>query len=293
MTGKEFAALLTLAALWGASFLFIRVASPELGPFLTVELRVALAAAALLIYAVFIKYTFSFRAHWKKYIMVGLLNAAVPFAFITGAELHLTASMASIINATTPMFTAAAAWVWFKTRLSMQKFIGMLIGIAGVVILVGWSTGKTDGAFMLSALYSLLAALFYGIAGNYIAKNFKEVKPMDLAIGQQIGASIVMLPFTLFTLPRSLPSVPALLSVLVLAVLCTSLAYLLYFYLMGKSGALKTASVTFLVPIFGVGWGALFLKETIRANTIFGMLVIFAGILLVTGILGRRKMAAG
>ncbi|PLT30000.1 DMT family transporter [Peribacillus deserti] len=289
MSGKDLAALFSLAAVWGASFLFIRIATPELGPFVTVELRVVIAALALLLYTAVIRYRFSFRAHWKKYIIVGTLNAAFPFVLITAAELHLTASLASIINATTPMFTALVAFVWFKTPLTVIKVAGMIMGIAGVAVLAGWGTSSTGTIFILSALCSVGAALFYGIASNYITKNFPDAKPLDLAIGQQIGAGIVLVPFALFTLPDRLPSSGTIFSVLALAVVCTSMAYILFFYLINKTGALKTTSVTFLVPVFGVGWGVVFLNETIHLNTIIGMIIILASIVLVTDLWVRKR----
>ncbi|MBM7691154.1 drug/metabolite transporter (DMT)-like permease [Peribacillus deserti] len=282
MSSKDLAALFSLAAVWGASFLFIRIASPEFGPFVTVELRVLIAALALLLYAAVIRYRFSFRAHWKKYLIVGTLNAAFPFVFITAAELHLTASLASIINATTPMFTALVAFFWFKTPLSLKKVAGMIMGIAGVAVLAGWGESSTGIIFVLSALCCVGAALFYGIASNYIMKNFQDAKPLDLAIGQQLGAGIVLIPFALFTLPEKLPSTEAFLSVIALAVVCTSMAYILFFYLINKTGALKTTSVTFLVPLFGVAWGVIFLDEIIHFNTIIGMFIILASIILVT-----------
>ncbi|WP_409288263.1 DMT family transporter [Peribacillus sp. SCS-37] len=292
MSRKNIVLLLSLAALWGASFLFIRIAAPEFGPFLTVELRVAIASIVLLGYASIVRSRFSFREHWKEYLMAGALNAAIPFALITIAELHLTASTASIINATTPMFTALTAWIWFKHHLSMKKWGGMLLGLAGVAILTGWSA-NLGLPFLLASLSSLGAALFYGIAGNYIVKALPGVKPLQLAIGQQIGASLVLLPFALANLPHSAPSLPSIFSVAALAVFCTSLAYLLFFQLLAAAGAVKTASVTFLVPIFGIIWGTLFLDEQIHFTTSLGMVIIFISIILVTDLKwGRVKQSA-
>ncbi|MGB8955415.1 MAG: EamA family transporter, partial [Tumebacillaceae bacterium] len=139
MSARDFASLLLLASVWGASFLFMRIAAPELGPFMTTELRVLIAALALLGYAAVIRYRSEFFQRWRQYLVIGALNAAIPFVLICTAELHVTASLAAILNATTPLFTAFVAWAWVKDPLSVKKIIGLLIGILGVAILVGWS----------------------------------------------------------------------------------------------------------------------------------------------------------
>lgn len=291
MSGREFAALLALAAVWGASFLFMRVAAPELGPFLTVEIRVLLAAIVLIGYAAWKRHRVDYRTWWKQFLVIGALNAAIPFVLITTAELHISASLASILNATAPLFTALVAWVWLRESFGWRKLAGVLIGVLGVAILVGWSPGNVGEWLWLSASLSLLGALFYGIGGNYAVRAFRGVTPLDLAIGQQVGASLLLAPFALSTWPTELPSLAAVLSVIGLAVLSTALAYLLYYYLLHAVGAMKAVSVTFLIPVFGILWGVLFLQEALTWLTVLGTLVIFASVALVTDLVKRPKQS--
>jgi drug/metabolite transporter (DMT)-like permease len=284
MKTKELAALLGLAALWGASFLFIRIASPVLGPFLTIQGRVGIAAAALIVYIAFIQHRAGFRQWWKQYLIIGALNAAIPFTLIASAELHLNASIAAILNSMTPLFTALVVWVWMKEKLTLRKWLGIFIGIAGVVILVGWSPIPFTPVVIAAIFLSILSTVFYALAGVYAKKTFAGVPPLSLAVGQQMGATVVLLPFTLFNLPASTTKVSTVVifSVLGLALLCTAIAYLLYFYLIANVGPTKTLSVTFLIPLFGMVWGTVFLGEKITAGMMAGLLVILGSIFLIS-----------
>ena len=273
--------LLSLALVWGASFLFMRIASPELGPVFTTELRVSLAAASLMLYAVLTRRKLMIWRHWKQFLVLGALNAALPFTLICMAELELSASLAAILNATTPMFTALAAWGTLKERPGWSKTIGLVIGLFGVIILVGWSPVPMEGKVLMSVLFSLGAALSYGFGGLYASRIGKGLEPLTLAIGQQLGASIVLLPLAVIFAPRHLPSPAAIYSVIGLSLLCTSVAYLIYFRLIRNVGAVKTVSVTFLVPIFGIMWGAIFLNEPLYMNTIVGLFIILLSVMLV------------
>lgn len=273
--------LLSLALVWGASFLFMRIASPEFGPVFTTELRVSLAAASLMLYAVLTRRKLMIWRHWKQFLVLGALNAALPFTLICMAELELSASLAAILNATTPMFTALAAWGTLKERPGWSKTIGLVIGLFGVIILVGWSPVPMEGKVLMSVLFSLGAALSYGFGGLYASRIGKGLEPLTLAIGQQLGASIVLLPLALIFAPRHLPSPAAIYSVIGLSLLCTSVAYLIYFRLIRNVGAVKTVSVTFLVPIFGIMWGAIFLNEPLYMNTIVGLFIILLSVMLV------------
>ena len=271
-----------LGSVWGGSFLFVRVAGPALGPFVTAELRVGIASVALLLYAVAIKHRLSILHKWKEFLVIGALNAAIPFVLIATSELNVTASLASILNATTPAFTAVVAWIWIKEALGLKKITGLIIGVIGVVILVGWSPIPLSGKLLLSVGFSLSAALFYGISGIYVSQVLKGIKPIDLAIGQQISATLLLLPLALSDFPTEVPSLSVIGSILGLAILSTAFAYPFYFRLLKNIGPVKTLSVTFLVPIFGTLWGYLFLQESIYVTTYLGMAIIFVGIMFVT-----------
>lgn len=294
MSRKDLSILLSLALVWGASFLFMRIASPEFGPVFTTELRVSLAAIALMLYAVLTRRKLDVWRHWRQFLMLGALNAALPFTLICMAELELSASLAAILNATTPMFTALAAWGTLKERPGWSKTIGLVIGLFGVIILVGWSPVPMEGKVMMSVFFSLGAALSYGFGGLYASRIGKGLEPLTLAIGQQLGASVVLLPLAVIFAPRHLPSPAAIYSVIGLSLLCTSVAYLMYFRLIRNVGAVKTVSVTFLVPIFGIMWGAIFLDEPLYVNTIVGLFIILLSVMLVNrkGRLKRSDIAA-
>ncbi|WP_058300795.1 DMT family transporter [Gorillibacterium timonense] len=284
MQRQDTALLFLLASIWGASFLFMRIASPVLGPFFTTEVRVGVAGVALLLYAALRGKLPRLRDRWKAYLILGGLNAAIPFVLICTAELHLNASLAAILNATTPLFTALVVWGWTRERLGRGKAVGMVIGLAGVAILVGWSPLPLNGETVLAILFSLLAALAYGFGTTYAGRAFRGVAPLEVAIGQQLAAAILLLPFALYEWPRSVPPSNVIYSLLGLSLLCTALAYLIFYRLMERVGAVKTVTVTFLVPIFGILWGVLFLNESVYVTTVIGLLVILMSIVLVNQI---------
>jgi drug/metabolite transporter (DMT)-like permease len=284
MKMKEIGALFLLAALWGASFLFMRISSPVIGPVLTIELRVLLAGIALLLYAWLFKKATNIKQHWKEYLIIGALNAAIPFTFIATATLHLNASLAAILNSTTPLFTALASLFFLKEPLNAKKWFGIMFGTFGVFVLMGWSPVPFSIQTALSALLSILAALSYGCAGVYAKKAFTGVSSLSLAIGQQLGAAILLLPLAIVHIPTKPVSSTVVYSVLGLAIFCTAIAYLFYFYLLANVGPTKTLSVTFLVPVFGVIWGMIFLHEKITTGMITGLAIILSSIFLLSDV---------
>lgn len=293
MRPADLARLFLLSALWGGSFVFIRVAAPVLGPVVLVEGRVLIAALTLLAYASATHQRLDLRARWRQYLMIGLLNSAIPFVLISTAELHLTASLASILNATSPIFGALIAALWIKDPLTPKKIAGMLISLAGVIVLTGWSPLTLSGVVILSIGASLSGAAFYGLAGNYTKARVTGAPPLGMAVGSQLGASLLLAPFVPFTLHTDGPSGQVIACALALALLCTALAYVLYFRLIVDVGPTRALTVTFLVPIFGVLWGALFLGETIRLSTLLGCGIVLTGTLLVTGVrVGAVRRAA-
>lgn len=290
MKPKELGALLLLGALWGASFIFIRIAAPVLGPIWLIDLRVWIAGIVLLIYAFIVRKLPDFKKEWKYYLMLGLLNAAIPFSLIAYSAVHLNASLTAILNATTPLFTAIVARIWLKEYLSVRKVIGILIGLVGVCILMGWSSVPFTLEVWLSIGASLTAALFYGIGSVYTKLTFTNTPALSLSIGQQLAAGIILIPLSVVTVPTATISLTVMIAVLGLAVLCTAIGYLLYFYLVEHVGPTKTVSVTFLVPLFGIFWGILLLNEHITLGTIVGLIVIFIGVILMNGVQKTKKI---
>ena len=215
MKPKDLGALLLLSALWGGSFLFIRVDAPILGPILLITLRVLIAGLVLLLYVVVTHTRLELRQRWWQYLIIGLLNSVIPFTLIATAELNLTAGLAAILNATTPLFTALIAAVWLQEALTGRKLVGLALGLVGVSVLVGWSALTLTGTLIFSIAASLLAALFYGFAGVYAKITFKGVRPTALATCSQLGAALFLLPIIPFapppTSPTLLPRLPWLL----------------------------------------------------------------------------------
>src|SRR5215210_327799 len=284
MGARDLGALILLGALWGASFIFIRVAVPVLGPFVLMDLRVLLAAAALVLCALVVSRLPKLRSHWGQFLVLGFLNAAVPFTLIAASEINLRASMAAILNSTTPLFTAVVAAVWIGEALTPKRIVGLLLGIVGVALVVGWTPVALSPLVLLSIGASLAAALSYGFGGVYAKRAFSGLPPLGMSIGQQAAAGLLLLAPSAVSLPGETPSSAVVISVLSLALLSTALAYLLYFRLITSVGPTSTLTVTFLVPVFGLLFGALFLGEPVGAGMLVGLGVILSSVALVTGI---------
>lgn len=284
MSPKDLMTLLALGALWGASFLFIRVAVPSLGPVLLMELRLGLAAATLALLAVAVGRLPKARARWKQFLFLGTVNAAIPFTLIAAAEIYLTASLAAIINSTTVMFTAVVAAVWLGDALTARKVVGIVLGIVGVAALVGWDPIVLDAPVLLSVAAMLGASLSYAVGAVYVKRNFKGVPPLSMAIGQLSAGALVLLPLTAAGLPGEAPPLAAVVSVLGLALLSTAVAYLLYFRLIENVGPTSTVTVTLLVPVFGLLFGVLLLEEPFSLGTIAGLAMVLFSVALVTGL---------
>ena len=211
----------------GGSFIFIRVAVPILGPIVTAEVRVLIAGLTLLLYATAISAQLELRSRWFQYLLIGALNSAIPFALISTAEMHLTASIAAILNATTPLFGAVISTLWLKDPLTGRKIVGIAISIIGVIILVGWSPLIRNYVTFVSIGASLLASALYGLASVYTKAKTTDAPPLGMAVGSQLGASLLLIPALPFVPPMSWPSPMVMLCVLTLALLSTALGSVL------------------------------------------------------------------
>ena len=284
MGGRDLGALLLLSALWGASFVFIRVAVASLGPFVLVELRVGLAAAGLAFSAALLRRLPNLRVRWRQFALLGLVNVAIPFSLISAAEINLTASLAAILNSTTVMFTAIVAAVWMGDALTVRKVFGVVLGIIGVTVLVGWDPIAVDWAVILSVGAMLVASLGYALGSVYAKRTFVGSSPLAIATGQLTAASLLMMPLAAVSVPDERPSTIVVLSVLGLALPSTALAYMLYFRLISNVGPTSTSTVTLLVPLFGLVFGVLLLDEPVGLGTLAGLILILSSVTLVTGL---------
>jgi drug/metabolite transporter (DMT)-like permease len=278
---QTFGMLLILAALWGGSYLFFRIAGPVLGPLMLAALRVVLAALTLLVYALIIRQLPEFKRHWQAFLLLGLLNNVIPFTLISSAVNTLNASISAILNATTPLFTVIVAAFWLREKLTVRRILGVALGIVGVVVLMGLSPLPLTNRTVLAGLEALLASCSYAFAVVYARTRFKGVAPLHVAVGQLCGSSFILTPISLFAIPNVSPSATVIISVIALAVICTALAYLIYFRLIANAGATTASTVTFLVPFFSVLWGVVFLQEPLNVGMFVGLGVILLSVYLV------------
>lgn len=274
--------LLLLAAIWGASFLFMRIAAPVLGPVAVVTARLVLGAWFLLTVALIQGKRLDIKAHWKHFLILGFLNTAFPFTLFAYAAQTLPASLLSILNATAPIFGIVISAVWLRTAFTWKSGAGLVLGVLGVSILVGLDTDKLSPAAGLAIAAGLAAAFCYGLASAY-AKQAKSVDGFSNAHGSLWAAVLFILPVAPAYPPVHMPSTLVIVAILGVGILCSGLAYLLYFDLIEKVGVGPALSVGFLIPVFGVLWGSLFLHEHIGIQTVLGGAIVLVGTALITG----------
>jgi drug/metabolite transporter (DMT)-like permease len=283
--------LVLLAALWGASFLFMRLGAHEFGPIALAAVRVGLASVLLVPLLASRGQLASLREHWKAMLLVGALNSAIPFVLFSFAALSITAGLSSIVNATTPLWTAVVAYVWLRQGLTPSRVLGLVIGFAGVAFLA-WDKASFKPGADHSGFWAMLACLgataCYGLAANATKRYLTGVAPLAVATGSQFAATLLLALPAAWLWPAAPPSQVAWGSALGLAVLCTALAYLLYFRLMSRVGPTNAVSVTFLIPLFAIVWGALFLQEAITAQMVVGGAIVLVGIALALGLVGAK-----
>ena len=284
---------LLLGALWGSSFLFMKFAATEFGAMATAAGRVAIAALFLLPIVLAKGLLPELRQHWKKIFVMGIFNSAIPFACFAYSLLFITTGLSSILNATVPMFGALVAWVWLKDKPALSRIVGIVVGFTGIALLAwGKASFKPDASGLVTGwavLACLLACLCYGIAASYAKKYMGGINPMVTAAGSQIGATLGLLVPAIWLWPTTTPSTTAWLALLVLGVACTGIAYILYFRLIEKAGPQRTLTVTFLIPVFAVFYGAVFLREVVTPWMLLCAVVIVCGTALATGLVKFKR----
>ena len=289
MKANDGAELLGLGALWGASFLFMRLGAAEFGPVALSALRVGLASVVLLPLLFWRGQGAALRMHWRTIGFVGVVNSALPFVLFSVAALAVNAGLSAILNATAPLWGALVAWVWLGDRLNRARMLGLAIGFAGVLWLAWDKASLKPGEHGVSATVAigacLLATLCYGFAAHYVKRRLNGVAPIAVAAGSQLAATVALALPAWWLWPAVAPSTVAWASAAGLALLCTALAYLLYFRLIVNMGAAGAVSVTYLIPVFGLAWGAVFLGERLTPPMLLGCAVILLGTALATGVL--------
>jgi drug/metabolite transporter (DMT)-like permease len=290
MKSSDLRDLVTLAALWGASFLFMRVTAPAFGPLAMAGVRVAGAAALLLPVLHWRGEMPALRRHWRALAVVGLTNSALPFALFGYAALHLTGGLAAVFNAATPLFGALIAWLWLREALTPWRILGLALGFVGVSGLAWVKAGGTAAGGPVLAIAACLAApLLYGFSASFTRRRLAGAPSMAVAAGSQLSAALALAIPAALSWPDVTPGPGAWAMLLALSGLCTGLAYVLYFRLIAHAGPAFAMTVTYLVPAFAVAWGALFLGEALTLPMALGCAVILLGTALATGLLPRQR----
>lgn len=299
MKPSQFIELLILSAIWGGSFLFMRIAAPETGSLALAALRMTIAGLVLFpFFWLFLRKrnTTPFSEHasntkvTKHVWLVAIINSAIPMILFAYAASSLDAGFASILNATTPLWGALIGALFFTAKLSRGAIAGLALGFIGVVVL-SWDKLSINAGNQLTAVLAIvLATCFYGIGTNYSKKHLVGVKPMFIASASLFWGSVFMLPLLIFTIDDFINiSAKAWFATIALGSVATGFAYVFFYRIVEHSGPTKAMMVTYLIPVFGVMFGNLFLDEKITANMFYGAALILLGVALTTGMLGKRS----
>lgn len=295
MPFSAIAELLLLAAIWGGSFLFMRLCGADFGPAPLALIRAVGASALLLPWLAWRGQFGALRRHWRAVAWLGVTNSGLPFLCFAGASLAITAGLSAIFNATTPLWGAVIAWLWLRNGLARGRVLGLAIGFAGVLWLVGDKASLKPGEHGVSAALAIAlclgATLLYGYSANFTKRYLSEVPPLAQAAGSQLSAAVLLVVPAASFWPAHAPSAGAWSAALALALLCTGVAYALYFRLIARLGPANAMSVTFLIPVFAVLWGWLFLHEGLSATMVAGCAVVLLGTSLATGFWQPRVLS--
>ena len=266
-----------LGALWGSAFMFIKVATPEFGPVALVNTRLIIASIIFLPILLRNKYIYLLRPIWKQVLVLAIMNNAIPFTLFSYASFGADSNILAILNATTAFNTMMIAYIWIGENVTIKQLFGLIVGFIGVFILVNPQNSSTT---LISSLSALLAAFFYSFSTVYIQKNSVNANKMVLIGWSIIFSAVIMLPVTVFYLPDAMPSAAAISSAIWLGAISTGLGFIGYVRLIDKIGAVKTSTVAYFLPVFGIIWGAIFLDEAITSTIIIGCFIVLIGIYL-------------
>ena len=277
MTRGDAVRLVALAAIWGASFLFMRVAAPAIGPVPTAAFRMLIGGGALAAYHAWIGFDPEWRRWWRHYAGIGVINSAAPFFLYAYAALALPAGLMAVLNATAPIWGAVLSLLFLGERLSFRRSAGLVLGIGGVAVLCGPEASDR----WLAIVAGLGGALCYAVAGVAMRRSASAASSRGMAAGTQLLGAFALVPLLAVAPPVAVPGPGVLASLLALGLLCSGVAYVLYFRLVSDIGAGGALTVTYLIPVFGVLWGALFLGEPLSAAMLAGAALVIAGTALV------------
>lgn len=288
MKTRHFFQIILLSALWGASFFFLRVASPALGPWVLAGLRVALATLTLALVMRALRHDWPWR-HWRELLLLGCLTVALPFLLFSWAALHLPAGYSALLNTTAVLFGTLSS-AWFKEdTLTARKLLGCLAGLLGVGLIVQLGPVNPTATTLLAALACTAAAACYGLASPLMKRATQHMQPLTIAAGIHAVSLLMLLPGAAITWPQARFTTPALASVLVLGVVTSGLAYWLHLRIVRQVSPVASMSPVFLIPVFGVTWGHLFLGEALSSGIFGGGALVLLATALVTGFNPLRR----
>lgn len=291
MRGQDITDLILLAAIWGSSFLFIRLGVVEFAPFALMALRTAIGFFILLPILLWRHALADLARNWRPIFAVGVINAAVPFCLLAYAAFTIPAGVLSILNASTPLWGAVFAWLWLKDALPASRVAGLIVGFLGIVMLV-WDELEFDSLIGsgLGLVAGLAAPMFYGFSATFTKRFLMGVRSAAVATGALFSAAVCLLPFAWWTWPESPVTQRGWGALLMLAVLCTGVTYIVFYRLVMNVGPAKASTVTLLIPVFGVLWGWMWLGEHVTWLIFIATSIILFGTALATGLIGERRL---
>tara|TARA_B100000287_G_scaffold429295_1_gene482325 strand:+ start:131 stop:994 length:864 start_codon:yes stop_codon:yes gene_type:complete len=271
---KDWFLLTSLAAIWGSAFMFIKISAVDFGPILLVTLRLLIAGLVFMPLLLRKKYRLLFKSHLPGIIVIAIFSNALPFTLFAFASLGATSNMLGILNGTTAFLTTVIAYFWLNELISLKQIIGLCLGFLGVIILVNPANGSST---IMASLCALLGSLCYAFNGNYLEKFHSNSNKKVLIGWSMLFGGLFMTPFAVFNLPNTIPSLNSFLALLWLAIVSTGIGYLGYIRLIDRIGAVKTSTLTYLLPVFSILWGAIFLQEKITLIILGGFLFVMMG----------------
>lgn len=288
MSFSDLTRLIFLAAIWGASFMFTKLTVPQLGPYSTASIRLLTGGVFMIIYYVIIGFNPEVRKYYKEYFIIGVVNSGIPFTLFAFAAQHLPASLLAILNATAPLFGAVFSAIWLSDKLNFQKILGLILGMFGVALTTNITSVNISANELLSIGLCLGATMCYGFAGVYMKKKASHINSFGIAgIAQLFGGAFIF-PSVFLSDKAFNFTLPVTINMLCLAILCSAIAYLLYYKLVKDVGPTKALTVTFLIPVFGILLSVIFLGEHISLNMIGGIILILLGTSLVLNLVKLR-----
>ena len=271
---KDWILLTALAAIWGSAFMFIKISAVDFGPILLVTLRLLIAGLVFMPFLLRKKKRSLFKAYLPAIIIIAIVSNAMPFTMFAYASLGATSNMLGILNGTTAFLTTIIAYFWLKEAVTSKQIIGLLLGFVGVLILVNPSNGSTT---LIASMCAMIGSLCYAFNAAYLQKYHSNSDKIVLIGWSMLFGGFFMIPLASFNLPNSIPDTNSILALFWLAVISTGVGYLAYVRLIDRIGAVKTVTLTYLLPVFSIIWGAIFLQEQITIFILGGFIFVMMG----------------